>query len=132
MIRTTPFHPRLSELNTTGLWGHWAGYLSATKYDMSAKHEYFAVRNSSGFFDSSPLYKYWVRGRDAVLVARAVDAGSSVDPASLRWSLGDGRYARGARVAHAFAGSGYRVVHLYAKDRAGNAARATRVLLVGR
>ena len=65
MIRTTPFHPRLSELNTTGLWGHWAGYLSATKYDMSAKHEYFAVRNSAGFFDSSPLYKYWVRGRDA-------------------------------------------------------------------
>jgi aminomethyltransferase len=65
MIRTTPFHPRLSELNTTGLWGHWAGYLSASKYDMSAKHEYFAVRNSAGFFDSSPLYKYWVRGRDA-------------------------------------------------------------------
>lgn len=75
---------------------------------------------------------YRVRGRDAVLVARAADAGSSVDPASLRWSLGDGRYARGARVSHAFAGSGYRVVHLYAKDRAGNAARATRVLLVGR
>lgn len=65
MVRTTPFHPRLSELNTTGLWGHWAGYLSATKYDMSAKHEYFAVRNSAGYFDSSPLYKYWVRGRDA-------------------------------------------------------------------
>jgi aminomethyltransferase len=65
MIRTTPFHPRLSELNATGLWSHWAGYLSAQKYDMSAKHEYFGIRNSAGFFDSSPLYKYWVRGRDA-------------------------------------------------------------------
>ncbi|MBI4944544.1 MAG: aminomethyl transferase family protein [Actinobacteria bacterium] len=65
MIRTTPFHPRLSELSTTGLWSHWAGYLSAQKYDMSAKHEYFGIRNSAGFFDSSPLYKYWVRGRDA-------------------------------------------------------------------
>lgn len=65
MIRTTPFHPRLSEFNLTGLWSHWAGHLSAQKYDMSAKHEYFAVRNSVGLFDTSPLYKYWIRGRDA-------------------------------------------------------------------
>jgi len=65
MIRTTPFYERLSELNATGLWGHWSGYLSALRYDMSAKHEYFAVRNSAGFFDTSPLYKYWIRGKDA-------------------------------------------------------------------
>ncbi|HQR26247.1 MAG TPA: aminomethyltransferase family protein [Nocardioides sp.] len=65
MVRTTPFHARLSELNTTGLWGHWAGYLSAQKYVMSAKHEYFTVRNAAGFFDTSPLYKYRVAGRDA-------------------------------------------------------------------
>jgi aminomethyltransferase len=65
MVRTTPFHPRLAELNTTGLWSHWSGYLSAVKYDMSAKHEYFGVRNSAGFFDTSPLYKYRIRGRDA-------------------------------------------------------------------
>ena len=65
MIHQTPFHSRLSELNTTGLWSHWSGYLSATRYDMSAKHEYFAVRNAAGFFDTSPLYKYWIRGRDA-------------------------------------------------------------------
>ena len=32
---------------------------------MSAKHEYFAVRNSAGFFDTSPLYKYRITGRDA-------------------------------------------------------------------
>ena len=65
MIKTTPFHPRLSELNTTGLWSHWSGYLSALRYDTSAKHEYFGIRNSAGFFDTSPLYKYWIRGRDA-------------------------------------------------------------------
>jgi hypothetical protein len=65
MVLRTPFHPRLSELNTTGLYGHWAGYLSALKYDMSAKHEYFGIRNSAGVFDTSPLYKYWIRGRDA-------------------------------------------------------------------
>jgi aminomethyltransferase len=65
MVQTTPFHPRLSELNTTGLYGHWSGYLSTLKYDLSAKHEYFGIRNSAGVFDTSPLYKYWIRGRDA-------------------------------------------------------------------
>ena len=65
MITTTPFHERLGELNTTGLYGHWSGYLSALRYDHSAKHEYFAVRNGAGYFDTSPLYKYWIRGKDA-------------------------------------------------------------------
>jgi aminomethyltransferase len=65
MVLTTPFHPRLSELNTTGLYTHWAGYLSALRYDSSVKHEYFGIRTSAGVFDTSPLYKYWIRGRDA-------------------------------------------------------------------
>ncbi len=65
MMKTTPFHPRLSELNQTGLYGHWAGYLSTLRYDLSAKHEYFAVRNSAGFFDTSPLYKYRITGSDS-------------------------------------------------------------------
>ena len=65
MIKTTPFHERLEELSTTGLYGHWSGYLSALKYDMSPKHEYFAVRNSAGFFDTSPLYKFRITGRDS-------------------------------------------------------------------
>jgi aminomethyltransferase len=64
-MKTTPVHDRLSELNRTGLYSHWSGYLSALRYDMSAKHEYFAVRNSAGLFDTSPLFKYWIRGRDA-------------------------------------------------------------------
>lgn len=65
MVTTTPFYPRLAELNRSGLWTHWSGHLSAVKYDMSAKHEYFAVRNGVGVFDTSPLFKYWIRGRDA-------------------------------------------------------------------
>jgi len=65
VVKTTPFHPRLAELNTTQLWTHWAGYLSATQYDIAAKHEYFGVRNAVGFFDASPLYKYEITGRDA-------------------------------------------------------------------
>lgn len=65
MMRTTPFHERLAERSSSGLWGHWSGYLSALRYDMSAKHEYFAIRNSAGLFDTSPLFKYWIRGKDA-------------------------------------------------------------------
>ena len=65
MIRTTPFHERTSKLNETGLWEHWSNHLVATRYQMSDKFEYFAVRNSAGLFDTSPLYKYRIAGPDA-------------------------------------------------------------------
>jgi aminomethyltransferase len=65
MIRTTPFHDRTNAANATGLWEHWSGYLVAQRYQLSEKFEYFAIRNSAGLFDSSPLYKYRIRGRDA-------------------------------------------------------------------
>jgi aminomethyltransferase len=65
MIRTTPFHERTSALNETGLWSHWAGHLAANRYQVSDKFEYFAVRNAAGIFDTSPLFKYRIAGRDA-------------------------------------------------------------------
>ncbi len=73
MIRTTPFHPRLSELNDQGLYTHWQGTLSPLRYSTAPKHEYFAVRNSVGVFDTSPLFKYRITGPDAErLLARAL------------------------------------------------------------
>ena len=65
MIRTTPFHARLSQLNSQGLYTHWQGHLSALRYTHAPKHEYFAVRNSVGIFDTSPLFKYRITGPDA-------------------------------------------------------------------
>jgi aminomethyltransferase len=65
MIRTSPFHERTSAANETSLWAHWSGYLSAAKYQISEKFEYFAIRNSAGLFDSSPLFKYRIHGPDA-------------------------------------------------------------------
>jgi len=65
VIRTTPFHARLSELNSQGLYTHWQGHLSALRYTHASKHEYFAVRNSVGVFDTSPLFKYRIHGPDA-------------------------------------------------------------------
>ena len=65
MIRTTPFHERTAALNETHLWSHWSGHLAADRYQMSDKFEYFAVRNAAGLFDSSPLFKYRISGKDA-------------------------------------------------------------------
>lgn len=66
MIRTTPFHERLTELNDQFLYTHWSGFLSALRFSHAPKHEYFAVRNGVGIFDSSPLFKYRITGPDAV------------------------------------------------------------------
>ncbi|MEY2444290.1 MAG: aminomethyltransferase [Ilumatobacteraceae bacterium] len=79
MVLTTPFHERLAPFNETMLWSHWSGYLSAVKYQMADKFEYFAVRNSAGLIDTSPLYKYRFGGRDAAkflgrVLARDIDA----------------------------------------------------------
>ncbi len=52
-------------LNQTGLWDHWSGYLSAKQYHLSEKLEYFAVRTAAGVYDTSPLFKYRIRGKDA-------------------------------------------------------------------
>jgi aminomethyltransferase len=65
MIKGTPFHARTNVLNETQLWSHWSGYLAADRYQMSDKFEYFAVRNAAGIFDTSPLYKYRITGKDA-------------------------------------------------------------------
>ena len=66
MIRTTPFHERLTELNDQHLYTHWSGYLSALRFSHAPKHEYFAVRNGVGIFDTSPLFKYRITGPEAV------------------------------------------------------------------
>jgi aminomethyltransferase len=65
MILTTPFHERTAVLNQTGLWEHWSNHLAARRYQLSDKAEYFAVRDSAGIFDASPLFKYRISGRDA-------------------------------------------------------------------
>ena len=65
MVRTTPFHDRTSALNETGLWEHWANHVVPLRYQASAKTEYFAIRNSAGLFDTSPLFKYRIHGPDA-------------------------------------------------------------------
>lgn len=65
MIRTTPFRPRLAELDDQHLFTHWEGYLSPLRYTHAPKHEYFAVRHAVGVLDTSPLHQYRVTGPGA-------------------------------------------------------------------
>ncbi len=65
MLRQSPFHERVAAANQTLLWNHWAGHFVVDKFQTSEKWEYVAIRNAAGMFDSSPLYKYSIKGRDA-------------------------------------------------------------------
>jgi aminomethyltransferase len=51
----------------------WSGYYAVSAYEAHHEHEYNAIRNAAALIDVSPLFKYIVRGRDAVkLVDRVI------------------------------------------------------------
>lgn len=62
----TPFHSRTSALCHSLNWRHWSGYFAASSYQVLHDQEYHAIRNAAGLIDVSPLFKYDVRGRDAL------------------------------------------------------------------
>jgi aminomethyltransferase len=66
----TAFYPRQQELNTKQAWGEWAGYFAPAVYADFHDIEYSAIREAAAVIDTSPLYKYVVRGVDA---ARLLD-----------------------------------------------------------
>jgi glycine cleavage system T protein (aminomethyltransferase) len=68
----TPFHTRTSALCASQSWRTWSGYLVASSYDVVHDYEYHAIRNSAGLIDVSPLYKYDVRGQDALKLVNRV------------------------------------------------------------
>ncbi|MEM7114352.1 MAG: aminomethyltransferase family protein [Chloroflexota bacterium] len=65
MIKRTPFYPRQVELNETLLWEDWAGYAAPSQYQYATVVEYFATRNGAALYDTSPLFKYRIKGKDA-------------------------------------------------------------------
>jgi aminomethyltransferase len=66
MPKQSPFHSRTSVLCEGESWQLWSGFLSADSYELDHSHEYNAVRTCCAVFDVSPLFKYHIRGRDAV------------------------------------------------------------------
>jgi aminomethyltransferase len=64
---------RTAALNRKQQWREWSGYHVATAYDESHIHEYTAIRHRAALLDVSPLFKYVVRGPDAVrLIDRVI------------------------------------------------------------
>jgi aminomethyltransferase len=68
----TPFHSRTSALCASQNWRVWSGYFVASCYDVVHDYEYHAIRNSAGLIDVSPLYKYDLRGKDALRLVNRV------------------------------------------------------------
>jgi aminomethyltransferase len=68
----TPFHARTSALCASQNWRTWSGYIVASSYDVMHDYEYHAIRNSAALIDISPLYKYDVRGKDALKLVNRV------------------------------------------------------------
>lgn len=69
----TPFHDRTGPLNRKQHWREWSGYLAASAYDLLHIHEYTGIRQAAVLIDVSPLYKYIVRGPEAVkLIDRVI------------------------------------------------------------
>jgi aminomethyltransferase len=84
----TPFHSRTAALCASQNWRTWSGYWVASSYDVMHDYEYHAIRNSAGLIDISPLYKYEVRGKDALrLVNRVITRDAS------RCAVGQALYA---------------------------------------
>ena len=65
-LKISPFFDRTSKLNESQEWRRWAGYLSATNYELTHDNEYFAIRTKAGLLDISPLYKYRIKGKDSI------------------------------------------------------------------
>jgi aminomethyltransferase len=62
----TAFYPRQRELNRKQVWGEWAGYFAPQVYADFHDIEYSSIRDAVAVIDTTPLYKYLVRGPDAV------------------------------------------------------------------
>ncbi|HSJ53122.1 MAG TPA: aminomethyl transferase family protein, partial [Anaerolineae bacterium] len=72
MLRGTPLHARTSALCQAQNWRRWSGYLAASSYELHHDREYWAIRSAAALIDVSPIYKYLVRGHDALRLLNRV------------------------------------------------------------
>ena len=69
----TAVHARTFALAESLNYREWSGYYAVSAYETHHEHEYNAIRNAAALIDVSPLFKYLIRGRDAVkLVDRVI------------------------------------------------------------
>src|SRR6478735_5759107 len=63
-------HARTFPLCESLNYREWSGFYAVSAYESHHEHEYNAIRNASALIDVSPLFKYFVTGKDA---SRLVD-----------------------------------------------------------
>ncbi len=68
----TAFHPRTAPLNRKMQWREWSGYYASSAYADFHDIEYNAIREAAAVIDVSPLYKYRIKGPDAIRLADRV------------------------------------------------------------
>ena len=95
MLKETPFHSRLAELNLAHAWENWQGFLTARRF-YDAEDEYFAIRTGSSLYDVSPMLKYRITGAEAEqvvnrLVTRPIATLKPGRAAYAPWCDGKGR-----------------------------------------
>jgi glycine cleavage system T protein (aminomethyltransferase) len=61
----TAFHERTFPLCESLNYREWSGYYTVSVYETHHEHEYNAIRNAAALIDVTPLFKYWITGRDA-------------------------------------------------------------------
>src|SRR5580700_533903 len=68
----TAFHERTLALCESLNFKEWSGYYTVGAYEMTHEHEYNAIRNSAALIDITPLFKYWISGKDATKLVNRV------------------------------------------------------------
>ena len=68
----TVFHSRTFSLCESLSYREWAGYYTVSVYETHHEYEYNAIRNAAALIDVSPLYKYWVTGKDATKLVNRI------------------------------------------------------------
>ncbi|MFZ0640270.1 MAG: aminomethyltransferase family protein, partial [Candidatus Acidiferrales bacterium] len=68
----TAVHERTLALCESLNYREWSGYYTVSAYETHHEHEYNAIRNAAALIDVTPLYKYWVTGKDATTFVNRV------------------------------------------------------------
>lgn len=68
----TAVHDRTFKLCESLNYREWSGYYTVSAYETHHEHEYNAIRNAAALIDVSPLFKYWITGKDATTFVNRV------------------------------------------------------------
>ena len=68
----TAVHERTLKLCESLNYREWSGYYTVSAYETHHEHEYNAIRNAAALIDVTPLYKYWITGKDATTFVNRV------------------------------------------------------------